>query len=106
MGLKILHSADWHMDTPFTIFSPEQREFLKQELKRVPGKIADLCLRENCDLVLLAGDLFDGRPSRDMVELVKKALTECEVPVLIAPGNHDPADREDRAACRSAAQAL
>lgn len=89
MGLKILHSADWHMDTPFTIFSPEHREFLKQELKRVPGKIADLCLRENCDLVLLSGDIFDGAYTKESVAIVREALERCAVPVFIAPGNHD-----------------
>ena len=89
MGLKILHSADWHMDTPFTIFNPEQREFLKQELKRVPGKIADLCLRENCDLVLLSGDIFDSITGWESADIVRNALRDCGVPVFIAPGNHD-----------------
>lgn len=89
MGLKILHSADWHLDSPFAGFSEQQRELLKQEQRRIPGKIADLCRREHCDLVLLAGDLFDGQPTRETVELVKKALQQCGVPVMIAPGNHD-----------------
>ena len=89
MGLKILHSADWHLDSPFTGFSPEQRALLKEEQGRLPGKIADLCRREDCDLVLLAGDIFDGQPSRETVEAVKKALERCGVPVLISPGNHD-----------------
>jgi DNA repair exonuclease SbcCD nuclease subunit len=60
----------------------------------LPEKIAELCRLENCDLVLLAGDLFDGRPNRDMVDIVKKSLADCGVPVLIAPGNHDFCDRE------------
>lgn len=89
MGLKILHSADWHLDSPFGGFSGAQRALLKKEQKELPGKIAELCLREGCDLVLLAGDLFDGEPVRDTVETVKKALERCGVPVLIAPGNHD-----------------
>ena len=89
MGLKILHSADWHLDSPFGGFSAEQREYLRRLQRRVPGKIADLCRRENCDMVLLAGDLFDGEPSRESVELLREALTECAVPVFIAPGNHD-----------------
>ena len=45
MGLKILHSADWHLDSPFTGFSPEQRALLKEEQGKLPGKIADLCRR-------------------------------------------------------------
>jgi DNA repair exonuclease SbcCD nuclease subunit len=89
MGLKILHSADWHLDTAFTGFSEQQRQFLKREQRKLPGKITDLCLREDCDMMLLAGDLFDGEPSRETVDTVKKELARCGVPVLIAPGNHD-----------------
>lgn len=92
MGLKILHSADWHLDAPFLGFSDDQRVLLKNAQRKLPGKIAELCRRENCDLVLLAGDLFDGKPGRDTVELVKKALADCGVPVLISPGNHDFCD--------------
>lgn len=92
MGLKILHSADWHLDSPFAGFSDAQRARLKAAQRKLPGQIAELCRRENCDLVLLAGDLFDGKPGRDAVEAVKKALTDCAVPVLIAPGNHDHCD--------------
>ena len=89
MGLKILHSADWHMDAPFTSFSEEQRTFLRREQLKLPGKVAEICRRENCDLVLLAGDIFDGIPSREAVDAVRQALTECRVPVFITPGNHD-----------------
>ena len=89
MGLKLLHSADWHLDSPFAGFSEEQRALLKQEQRKIPGKIADLCRRENCDLVLLAGDLFDGEASRETLDIMKDGLANCGVPVLIAPGNHD-----------------
>ncbi len=89
MGLKILHSADWHMGSAFGAFSPEQREFLRWEQLRIPEKIARLCCREKCDLVLLAGDIFEGIPSRDILECVRASLAACGVPVLISPGNHD-----------------
>ena len=89
MGLKILHSADWHLDSPFASFPEPERQFLRQEQKKIPGRIAELCRREKCDLVLLAGDIFDGTPTGDTVRSVKRALEECAVPVLIAPGNHD-----------------
>ena len=89
MGLKILHSADWHMDTAFASFSAQQRRFLRQKQLELPEKIAEVCVRENCDLVLLAGDVFDGVPGREAVEAVKAALAECGVPVFVAPGNHD-----------------
>lgn len=89
MGLKVLHSADWHLDSPFSGFTPEQREYLKQAQRKLPGRIADLCRREKCDLVLLSGDIFDGVPGPAAVQAVRHALADCRVPVLIAPGNHD-----------------
>ena len=90
MGLKILHSADWHLDSPFAGFSPEQKAFLKRELGKIPGEIARLVRREGCDLVLLAGDLFDGPYTRETARELYRALEACAVPVFISPGNHDP----------------
>ena len=89
MGLKILHSADWHLDSPFAGFDDSQRALLKQEQQSIPGKISQLCRREKCDLMLLAGDIFDGEPTRETVEALKKALSECGARVFITPGNHD-----------------
>ena len=89
MGIKILHSADWHLGSPFGSFLPDQREFLQGQMAAIPQKIARLVKEEACDLVLLAGDLFDGIPSRDTVEAVMAALADCAVPVFLSPGNHD-----------------
>jgi len=89
MGLKILHSADWHLDSPFLGFTKQQRQFLQEAQRKIPGKIADICRTEDCDMVLLAGDLFDGEARQETLELLKRELENCGVPVLIAPGNHD-----------------
>ena len=89
MGLRTLHTADWHMDSPFAQFSPEQREFLRREQRKIPGMIAELVRRENCGLVLLSGDVFDSAASRGSVGIVRDALKACAVPVIVAPGNHD-----------------
>ena len=89
MGLKVLHSADWHLDSPFAGFTDRQRTILQEAQRKIPGKVADLCRREDCDLVLLAGDIFDGEARQETVELLKRELENCGVPVLIAPGNHD-----------------
>ena len=89
MGLKILHSADWHLDSPFAGFGDAQRQQLRQEQLAIPGKLAELCRQEGCDLVLLSGDLFDGQPGREAIDAVKSALARCGVPVFISPGNHD-----------------
>ena len=87
--IKFLHSADWHLDSPFVGFTEKQRQFLREAQLRIPGKVADLCRREDCDMVLLAGDLFDGTARPETIALLKRELENCGVPVLIAPGNHD-----------------
>ena len=89
MGLKLLHSADWHLDSLFGSFPEHQRQQLAKEQAQLPDRIADLCIREGCDLVLLSGDLLDGAASRETLERLKQALARCAVPVLISPGNHD-----------------
>lgn len=90
MGLKLLHSADWHLGTPFRSLPEAQRERLHRLQLELPGRIAALCRREQCGLVLLAGDLFDSpAPPRECVNAVRRALEQCAVPVCISPGNHD-----------------
>ena len=87
--MKILHSADLHLDAPFTGRPEAQSQVLKQNLLKVPGLLAELCRRETCDLALLSGDLFDGPWTRDSFLALRNALEEMAVPVFIAPGNHD-----------------
>lgn len=89
MGLKILHTADWHLDSPFLSFPQEQRDLLWREQRKLPDKIAALCRREGCDLVLIAGDIFDGEYTYETLHRVQDALEDCGVPVFITPGNHD-----------------
>ncbi len=87
--IKILHSGDWHLDSPFQGRFAGQAEFLRRELLKLPGKIADICREERCDLVLLSGDLFDGAYTPNTYKVVYDALVSMEVPVFISPGNHD-----------------
>ena len=87
--MKILHSADWHLDAPLTGRSTEETEALRQALLSVPGRVADICLTRQCDMVLLSGDLFDGAYSRESCRGLYEVLEKMAVPVFITPGNHD-----------------
>ena len=87
--MKILHTADWHLDTPFSGFSGEKRDFLRRELLKIPAKIAQLAVDEGCSMILIAGDVFDGAYSADSLDAVRTALGNCGLPVFISPGNHD-----------------
>lgn len=83
--MKILHTADWHLDAPLQGHGPA----LRQALEMVPGLILEVCRQERCDLVLLSGDLFDGAYTSHTYQNLYNVLKEMAVPVFITPGNHD-----------------
>lgn len=87
--IKILHSADWHLDSPLQGRTAEQTRLLRQSLLEIPGKAAAICREEQCDLMLLSGDLFDGAYTKDSYLALFHALASLGVPVFITPGNHD-----------------
>ena len=87
--MKILHSADLHLDSAFVGRPEEAAARLRQEQLRLPGKLAAICREEKCDLMLLSGDLLDGQCTRDSLDALRSALREAAVPVFISPGNHD-----------------
>ena len=87
--MKILHTADWHLDSPL-----QGAEALRQALAAIPGQIFELCRQERCDLVLLAGDLFDGAYTPHTYQDLYDVLKAMAVPVFITPGNHDFAGLE------------
>ena len=86
--MKILHTADWHLDAPLQ----GHGDFLRQKLGEIPQKIAEIVTKERCDLVLLAGDVFDGAYTHHTYQRVYNALKDMEVPVFVTPGNHDFSD--------------
>jgi exonuclease SbcD len=86
--LKILHTADWHLGKRLQEFSRLEEQ--KEVLEEITG-IAD---REEVDLVLLAGDIFDAfNPSHEAVELLYKTLRKLsnngQRPIIAISGNHD-----------------
>ena len=90
--INILHSADWHLDSPLILRAPAQAEAFRKALQRIPEQVTALCKKHNCDLLLLSGDLFDGPYAADTLQAVQNALEDAAVPVFISPGNHDFAD--------------
>ena len=89
--MRILHAADLHLDSAFASLEPEKARQRRRESREILRSLAELALREEVDLVLLAGDLFDGeRVYPETIELLKSALERMKCPVFISPGNHDP----------------
>lgn len=88
--LRFLHAADLHLDAPFSALSPEQAAQRRAELRELPLQICELANEQDCDLVLLAGDLFDtvgGYP--ETIETLQRAFAACRARIFISPGNHD-----------------
>lgn len=87
--MKILHTADWHLDSPMAGLGEENAQVLRQEMLKLPEKIVKLCIAEGCDMLIIAGDLFDGAYTKQTMTAVRSALSKLDIPVIITPGNHD-----------------
>lgn len=88
--LTIIHSGDLHLDAPFAGLTAEQSATRREGQRLHLEKLAQLAQDRNADLLLLAGDLFDGRETYYETTLaLTKILGGLSCPVLIAPGNHD-----------------
>lgn len=87
--IKILHSADWHLGSALVSKSPAQADALRKALSRVPEQVISICKEQNCDILLLSGDLFDGACTADDVQTLRTLLEDVKIPVFITPGNHD-----------------
>lgn len=85
--MRILHTSDWHVGKRLM-----GRERLDEQAE-VLDEIVEICERENVELVLVAGDIFDTyTPGAEAEELffskIKKVAGEDRT-VLIISGNHD-----------------
>lgn len=86
--LKILHTADWHLGKKLQEYSRiEEQKLVLEEITAIADK-------QNVDLVLLAGDIFDTfNPSHEAVELLYKTLRKLskngDRPIIAISGNHD-----------------
>ena len=88
--IKFLHAADLHLDAPFSALSPEQAAARRQEQRALLTDLAEAANAQDCDVVLLAGDLFDSSSASEQTLLaLRRALASIHAPVFISPGNHD-----------------
>ena len=89
-NLRILHSADLHLDSPFEGLSAGKAAIRRGEQRELLRALGALARREKADLVLLAGDLLDSDNTYyETGEELVKCLGQIPAPVFIAPGNHD-----------------
>ena len=89
--VKVLHAADFHLDSAFGSLSEEHSRQRRQECRRLVDRMVDYANDHGAELMLLSGDLFDGqRVYAQTAEELAAALGRFRGEVVIAPGNHDP----------------
>ena len=81
--MKILLSADWHLKLGQ---KNVPRDWQTNRYEMFFNKIYDL--EKNCDIHVLAGDLYDTVPKPDEVAMMLKFVTGCGIPTYIFDGNH------------------
>ncbi len=92
--MRILHTADWHLGKKLDFFSriDEQKEVLDE--------ICQIADKEDVDIVVVSGDLYDTfNPPVEATELLYRTLKKLSKngrrPVIAIAGNHDSPDRID-----------
>ncbi|MBO7740062.1 MAG: exonuclease SbcCD subunit D [Clostridia bacterium] len=89
--LKIIHTADIHLDSPFRMEDLQKAQARKIELRAAFSSLMFWAKTEQADIMLIAGDLFDSpHPTPDAVEfVVSQFASNPNCRFIISPGNHD-----------------
>ena len=89
--MKILHTGDLHLDSPFSRLDITRAEKRRRELRETFSRMMRYARDERLDMVIIAGDLFDSAfVTRETVALLVREFSALSCPVVITPGNHDP----------------
>ena len=96
--IRFVHAADIHLDSPLTGLSsypgaPAER--LRLATRQAFDRVIDLCLEEEVDFLVLAGDLFDTdvKDFNSALSAAAQIRRLQDIPVYLVLGNHDA--RED-----------
>ncbi len=98
--MRFLHAADLHLDSPLRgldRYEGAPVDEVRGATRRAFENLIAAALRERVDLVVIAGDLYDGDwPDHNTGLFFIKGVTqlaEAGIPVAIVRGNHDAASR-------------
>ena len=88
--LKILHTGDIHLDSPFARLDARKAEIRREELRAVFSALFSYARTNGVDMILIAGDVFDREfVTRETLALMMREFEMTNCPIIIAPGNHD-----------------
>ena len=100
MPFRFVHAADIHLDSPLrslALRDPQLGELIGNASRRALEAIVKLCLDEQVDALLIAGDLYDGeqtsmKTARFLAAQIGR-LVQAGIGVFIIRGNHDAASK-------------
>ncbi len=98
--MKLVHAADLHLDSPLTgleRYEGAPVEQIRRASRRALVNLVELCIDERAELLVIAGDVFDGE-WRDYATglffaMQMARLQAADVRVVWLRGNHDAACR-------------
>ncbi len=89
--VKFIHTGDWQLGMTRHFLEGEAQARFSQARLDVVRRIGELATSENCDFVIVSGDVFESNLlDRQVVIRSLDALRGFNVPVFLLPGNHDP----------------
>ncbi|WP_312361618.1 exonuclease SbcCD subunit D [Ensifer sp.] len=96
MPFRFVHTADLHLDSPLrslALRNTDLADIVRGATRQALVRIVDLCLAEEVDALLIAGDLYDGNQTSMNTALFLagelRRLDEAGIRVFIIRGNHD-----------------
>lgn len=101
--MKMVHAADIHLDSALRgldRIGEHKADQVRRATRRALEQLVDLVRREDADLLVIAGDLYDGDwndySTGQFFVRQMQVLSELGVPVVIVSGNHDAASQITR----------
>jgi len=94
IGVRVLHTADLHLESPFAWSGADRQrgKLRRAELKETFSAIIDLADKEQVQVLLIAGDLFEHQhATRATAQFLDGQFRRIpDTRIFISPGNHDP----------------
>ncbi len=96
-SFKFVHTADLHLDTPFSGISEVNEEIagrLRDATLQTFDNIVELCLQHKVAFLLVAGDVYDAKDRSLRAQLRFRdglvRLSKAGISTFVVHGNHDP----------------
>ena len=98
-SFRFVHAADLHIDSPFAGVGDADNRVatrLREATFEAFQNLVDLCINQNADFLVIAGDVYDGADRSVRAQLRFRdglaKLADKGIQSFVVHGNHDPLD--------------